>query len=235
MSHGPGDATGFLEQHGERPMTHLQKLGVLGHNCVVAHAVHVDQEEISLLARSGCSVAHCPTAALRCAIGVTQIGKVPEMLAAGINVSIGIDGNTVSNYADMMRATYLVAGLYKDARRDPSAFPAEQAYEMATLGGAHSMLASDEVGSIEARKKADLVLHDRLRPEWTPLLNVASQLVWAADGRGVHSVFVDGRRVVDDYKLTTLDERALYSRAQKAGEALAERFGKQAGTTWKLL
>jgi cytosine/adenosine deaminase-related metal-dependent hydrolase len=154
------------------------------------------------------------------------------MIAAGINVSIGIDGNNASNYADMMRATYLVAGLYKDARRDASLFSAEKAYEMATLGGARSIMAEDEIGSIEVGKKADLVLHDRLRPEWTPLLNVARQLVWSADGRGVHTVFVDGKKVVDDYRLTTIDEVALYKRAQTAGEAIVARGPFQDRASW---
>ena len=113
----------------------------------------------------------------------------------GINVSIGIDGNNASNYADMYRATYLVAGLFKDARMDPQMFPAEKAYEMATLGGARTMLMQDEIGSLEPGKKADVVLHDTDRPEWRPLLNVMNQLVWSADGRGVHTVFVDGAKV----------------------------------------
>jgi 5-methylthioadenosine/S-adenosylhomocysteine deaminase len=232
MSHGPSDAEGFLANYGERPMTHLAKLGVLARRTVVAHAVHVDDEEISHLAHSGCSVAHCPTAALRCAVGVTRLGKVPEMIAAGINVSIGIDGNNASNYADMMRATHLVAGLYKDARRDPSLFPAEKAYEMATLGGARSIMAEHEIGSVEVGKKADLVLHDRRRPEWTPLLNVANQLVWSADGRGVHTVFVDGKKIVDDYRLTTIDEFALYKRAQTAGEAIIARSTLEKRAVW---
>ncbi|TMK58465.1 MAG: amidohydrolase, partial [Actinobacteria bacterium] len=95
----------------------------------------------------------------------------------------------------------------------------------ATLGGARALLSEHEIGSIEPGKKADLVLHDRDRPEWTPLHNVASQLVWAADGRSVHTVFVDGRKVVDNYRLTTLDESDLYRRAQAAGEAIVKRAG----------
>eukprot|EP00903_Cladosiphon_okamuranus_P004263 g4261.t1 len=79
-------------------------------------------------------VAHCPTTALKVSYGITQIGKFPEMVKKGINVSIGTDGNNASNYSDLMRATYLVAGLFKDARRDPQMFPAEIAFEMATLG-----------------------------------------------------------------------------------------------------
>jgi len=232
MSPAAMDPEGFLAQFGRRPIEHLAELGVLGPDCVLVHCVHVDDNEIALLARHRCSVAHCPTTALKVAYGVTQIGKMPEMVAAGINLSIGIDGNNASNYSDMMRATYLVAGLFKDARRDPTIFPAEQAYEMATLGGARAILSEHEIGSLEPGKKADLVLHDRDRPEWTPLLNVANQLVWSADGRGVHTVYVDGRKVVDDYRLTTLDEHDLYRRAQTAGEAIVARSGLPDKARW---
>jgi cytosine/adenosine deaminase-related metal-dependent hydrolase len=232
MSPAALDPEGFLAQHGRRPVEHLAELGVLGPNCVLVHCVHVDDREVALLAQHGCSVAHCPTTALKVSYGVTQIGKMPEMRAAGVNVAIGTDGNNASNYSDMMRATYLVAGLFKDARRDPTMFPAEVAYEMATLGGARAILSDHEIGSLEPGKKADLVLHDRDRPEWTPLLNVANQLVWSADGRGVHTVFVDGYKVVDAYRLTTVDEHELYRRAQAAGEAIVARTGLPDRSKW---
>jgi cytosine/adenosine deaminase-related metal-dependent hydrolase len=118
-----------------------------------------------------------------------------------------------------------VAGLFKDGRQDPQMFPAEKAYEMATIGGARTMRLEDEIGSLEVGKKADLVLHDTDRPEWRPLLNVMNQLVWSADGRGVHTVFVDGVRVVDAGRMTTVDEEALYAAAQSAGEAITIRSG----------
>jgi cytosine/adenosine deaminase-related metal-dependent hydrolase len=148
---------------------------------------------------------------------------------------VGTDGNNASNYSDLMRATYLVAGLFKDARCDATMFPAEQAFEMATLGGARGLLLDTEIGSIETGKRADLVLHDRNRPEWTPLHNVANQLVYAADGRSVHTVFVDGRRVVDGYRLTTVDEEDLYRRAQRAGEAITSRSGLPNKAKWPVL
>ena len=233
MSPAAMDPEGFMAQFAQRPVEHLASIGVLGDNAVLVHCVHVDDNEIALLARHRCSVAHCPTTALKVSYGVTQIGRMPEMKAAGINLTIGTDGNNASNYSDMMRATYLVAGLFKDARRDPAMFPAEVAYEMATLGGARALLAEDEIGSIEAGKRADLVLHDRNRPEWTPLLNVANQLVWAADGRGVHTVLVDGRVVVDAYRLTTIDEDRLYETAQERAEALVARTGLPDRSKWK--
>jgi cytosine/adenosine deaminase-related metal-dependent hydrolase len=177
------------------------------------------------MAQAGVSVAHCPTTALKVSYGVTQVGRMPEMVQAGINVSIGTDGNNASNYSDLHRATYLVAGLFKDARTDPQMFPAEMAYEMGTIGGARTMLLQDEIGSLEPGKKADLVLHDIDRPEWRPLLNVMNQLVWSADGRGVHTVLVDGRVVVEAGRMTTVDEDALYVAAQAAGEAITLRSG----------
>lgn len=232
MSPAAMDPEGFLAQFGQRPVEHLDAIGVLGSNIVMVHCVHVNDDEIALMAQHRCSVSHCPTTALKVSYGITQIGKMPEMRAAGVNLAIGTDGNNAANYADMMRATYLVAGLWKDARRDPTMFPAEVAYEMATLGGARAILSEHEIGSLEAGKRADVVLHDRMRPEWTPLLNVANQLVWSADGRGVHTVFCDGRKVVDAYRLTTVDERALYARAQEAGEAIVARTGLPDRAKW---
>lgn len=232
MSPAAMDPEGFLERFGQRPMVHLDELGVLGPRVVMAHCVHVDDKEIDIMARRGCTVAHCPTTALKVAYGITQIGKIPEMLSAGVNVAIGTDGNNASNYSDLMRATYLVAGLFKDSRRDPTQIPAELAFEMATLRGAKAIGLEGSVGAIEPGMSADLVLHDRLRPEWTPLLNVANQLVYSADGRGVHTVFVEGKKVVDAYRLTTIDTGSLYERAQRAGEAIVKRSGLPARRKW---
>jgi cytosine/adenosine deaminase-related metal-dependent hydrolase len=225
MSPAKLDPDGFIAEFGQRPMVHLNELGVLRDDTAMTHCVHVDDSELDIMATAGCSVEHCPTTALKVAYGVTQIGKIPEMVMRGINVSIGIDGNNASNYSDMHRATYLVAGLFKDARMDPQMFPAEKAYEMATLGGARTMLMSDQIGSLEAGKLADVVMHDTDRPEWRPLLNVMNQLVWSADGRGVHTVFVDGAKVVDAGRMTTIDEETFYARCQRAGEAVTARSG----------
>ena len=225
MSPAKIDPDGFIAEFGQRPMIHLDQLGVLAPDVAITHCVHVDDEEIKVMARAQVSVAHCPTTALKVSYGVTRIGRMPEMVQAGINVSIGTDGNNASNYSDLHRATYLVAGLFKDGRQDPQMFPAEMAYEMATLGGARTLLMPDQIGSLEVGKKADVVLHDTDRPEWRPLLNVINQLVWSADGRSVHSVWVDGRQVVDAGRMTTIDESALYAAAQSAGEAITIRSG----------
>lgn len=225
MSPAQLDPDGFVAEFGQRPMVHLEEIGVLADDVVITHCVQVDDQELEVMARTGVHVAHCPTTALKVSYGVTRVGKFPEMVMAGINVAIGTDGNNASNYSDLMRATYLVAGLFKDARQDPQMFPAEIAYEMATLGGAEAMRMRDEVGSLEVGKLADVVLHDTDRPEWRPLLNVMNQLVWSADGRGVHTVFVDGNRVVEAGRITAFDEERFYAECQVAGEAVVARSG----------
>lgn len=225
MSPAKLDPEGFIEEFGQRPMIHLAELGILGPDVAMTHCVQVDDQELAVMAETGVHVAHCPTTALKVSYGVTQVGKFPEMVMAGINLGIGTDGNNASNYSDLMRATYLVAGLFKDARQDPQMFPAEKAYEMATLGGAATMQMSDQIGSLEVGKKADIVTHDTDRPEWRPLLNVMNQLVWSADGRGVHTVVVDGRKVVEAGRMTTIDEDVLYRAAQAGGEAITARSG----------
>ena len=225
MSPAMLDPEGFIAEFGQRPMVHLAELGVLGPDVVMTHCVQVDDREVAIIAETGAHVAHCPTTALKVSYGVTQVGKMPEMAMAGINIAIGTDGNNASNYSDLMRATYLVAGLFKDARQDPQMFPAEKAFEMATLGGAQAMQLSDHIGSLEVGRHADLVLHDTDRPEWRPLLNVMNQLVWSADGRGVHTVVVGGDIVVEDYRMTTVDESELWAKAQEMGEAITVQSG----------
>jgi cytosine/adenosine deaminase-related metal-dependent hydrolase len=151
------------------------------------------------------------------------------MAQAGVNLLLGTDGG---DQADMMKTMPLVAGLFKDARRDASLFPAHRALEMATVNGAKALNLSSQIGSLEVGKKADLVLHDADRPEWRPLSNVVSQLVWSADGRGVHSVWVDGRRVVDNYRCTTIDEEKLYADAQAAADSIIGRSGLPRVVAW---
>ncbi len=234
MSPAKLDPEGFVAEFGHRPMIHLAELGILRDDVAMTHCVQVDDQELAVMAEAGVSVAHCPTTALKVSYGVTRVGKMPEMVQMGINVSIGTDGNNASNYSDLMRATYLVAGLFKDGRQDPQMFPAEMAYEMATLGGARTMRMDDSIGSIEIGKRADVVLHDTDRPEWRPLLNVANQLVWSADGRGVHTVFVDGVKVVEGGRMTTIDESSFYDRCQMAGEAITARSGLPDKAKWPL-
>jgi cytosine/adenosine deaminase-related metal-dependent hydrolase len=111
-------------------------------------------------------------------------------------------------------------------------FPAHEALEMVTVNAARAMGMGAEIGALAPGMKADLVLHDIDRPEWRPLLNAVSQLVWCASGAGVHSVWVDGKRVVEDYRCTTIDEDKLFAEVQVAAEAYVGRSGLPTITAW---
>ncbi|CAN5402989.1 amidohydrolase [soil metagenome] len=232
MSPAVHDSEWYLANTGHRPVEHLAELGVLGPNVSLVHMVHVDANEVALVAESNTNVVHCPAAALKGAYGSSAVGLFPEMAAAGVNLLLGTDG---SDMADMMKPMTLMAGLFKDARRDASLFPAHQAIEMVTVNGARALGMSNSIGSLAVGMKADLVLHDTDRPEWRPLNNCVNQLVWSADGRGVHSVWVDGKRVVDNYTCTTIDEEKLLVEAQAAAESITGRSGLPSVYKWPVL
>ena len=221
MSPHPTDAQWFLENTGQRPIAHLAAIGALGDNVAVTHAVHIDEQELRCLAETATNVIHCSLAALRNASGITVAGLFPEMARSGINLCLGTDGDM----PDLMHVMKTVAAVFKDARQDAGMFSACDALTMATLNAAAALRLGDEISSLEAGKKADFVLHDTHRPEWRPVHNVVNQLVNSADGRGVHSVWVDGVRLVDNHRCTMLDEEALYAKAQAAGEAIVKRSG----------
>ena len=221
MSPYRADPAWYLENLGRRPVEHLAEIGVLGDNLCLTHLVHLDDREAALLAETRTNAIICPFAALKGAFGISALGRSPELAEAGMNIALGTDGYG----SDLMQKMALAAGLFKDARQDTKVFPASRALDMATLNGAKALQIPHEIGSIVTGKKADFVLHDTDRPEWRPLLNVLQQLVWCADGRSVHSVWVDGVRVVENYRHTLIDEDELYAAAQVAGEAIIKRSG----------
>lgn len=228
MSPFRADTEWYLEHVGRHPIEHLAHIGVLGDRLALTHLTHLSGGEVELLAQSRTNAIFCPSAALRGAFGVSVTGRFPELHAAGVNIALGTDGDL----PDLMRQMPLAAAVYKDARRDARIFPAHEVLDMAIAGGARLLRLHDEIGSLEMGKKADFVLHDTRRPEWQPLLNALHQLVWSADGRGVHSVWVDGVRVVDNYRCTLLDEEEIYRRSQRAAQELLGRSGVPARCAW---
>jgi cytosine/adenosine deaminase-related metal-dependent hydrolase len=211
------------------PTQHLESLGVLGPNIVLAHVLGIDDAEIDAMARTGTTAAMCPVTAAKGGRGVGEHGRLPELLAKGVKVALGCDSPNNSNHLDIVRAMNMAAIQYKDARQDMKQIPAETAVELATLTGAQALGLGDEIGSLEAGKKADLVLFDTQRPEWQAMFNPLSNLVYNADGRSVHTVIVDGRVVVDAYRQTFVDEPRLYAKVQEIGEKLLARTGVTAG------
>ncbi|HET7339899.1 MAG TPA: amidohydrolase family protein [Methylomirabilota bacterium] len=213
----------------------LDALGLLGPTTKLAHMIYVGDAEVATLARRGVKIAHCPSAALKHTKGLAAHGRFPEMLQAGVCVSLGGDSGNGSNHFDMLRLMYLAATVFKDARLDVGVMPAERVLEMATIGGAEALLLERQIGSIEVGKRADLVLYDLDTPEWRPLLNPVNNLVYAASGASVRTVLVDGRVVLDEGRLTTVDEPALYARVERLSREHVRRAGVPVESKWPVV
>lgn len=235
MSPDPADPEFYLAATGKRPILHLADIDALGPHLSLTHAIFLDHAEVQTLAQSGTHVTHCPMTALKGAYGASHSGLFPEMAAAGVPIQLGTDGNNNGNSSDMMRAMYVLAGLFKDSRRDASLFSAYQVLEAGTLNGAAGAQLGHAIGALEPGKKADLIAHDRNRPEWAPLLNAVQQLIWSADGRGVHSVWVDGKRLVEGYRTMTIDQDRLIAEVEQAAPHLIARAGKSVECLWPVL
>ena len=239
--HGVGWGMMQRALHPSRPgrdtitLARLDALGVLGPRTKLAHMVYVDDDDVARLAGRGVKVVHCPTAGLKHTKGLAAHGRFPEMVDAGVCVALGGDSGNGSNHFDMLRLMYLAATLYKDARNDVTVLPAETVLEMGTLRGAEALLLDDQIGSIEPGKRADLVLYDLDTPEWRPLLNPVNNLVYAASGASVRTVLIDGRVVLDDGRLTTLDERDLYERVERLSRAHVRRAGVPIESPWPVV
>jgi len=178
-----------LAEHGVRPLERLGKLGLLGPNLIAVHAVHLTAAEIQVLARHGCSVAHCPSSNLKLASGFAPIEALRN---AGVNICLGTDGAASNNRLDVFTEMRSAALLAKAVARDASAFPAHAALRAATLGGARALGLSARIGSIEPGKRADLVAVQMRAPELAPCYDPVSHLVYAAGREHVSHVWVDG-------------------------------------------
>ncbi|MGW5652096.1 amidohydrolase [Streptomyces humi] len=191
--------------HGRRPVELLDRLGLLGPDLLIAHAVDLTGPEIAALARTGTSVAHCPVSNLKLGCG---IAPVPRLLGAGVTVGLGTDGAVSSNTLDLLGAVRQAALVHK-AGGDPTAVGAEQAVRMATVEGARALGLDGQLGSLEPGKRADLIVLDLGRPHLTPRHDVWSMLAYAAQASDVRDTVVDGRVLMRDRALTTLDEAAV--------------------------
>ena len=206
---------------GMRNVAYLDSVGLSGPRVVLAHCVHVDEQELSLLASAGTHVAHFPSANMKLASGAAPVS---EMLGRGVSVSLGADGAPCNNRLDMfteMRAAALLQKLLKG----PEALPAPRVLRMATTGGARALGLEGDIGSIEAGKRADLTVVDLSRLHTTPRPDVVSTLVYAAEASDVRTVLIDGEIVLDDGKLLTLDGREVIAEAETQAGLLLGRLG----------
>ena len=177
-----------VSTYGVRPLMHLAELGILGPNLTLVHMIHLDDEEVRIVAESGAAVVHCPAAAMRRGMGAIRVGKFPELAARGVPLALGSDG--LSGKRDVLRQAYLAAVGFREYRDELPVFTAEAVLEMATVGGARALGLELEVGSIEEGKRADIVIHTLDRSRGAPDLQRSCRqprvLRWIRDGPDRH-------------------------------------------------
>jgi len=204
---------------GERNIDYLNSLGIVGSHVVLAHCIHLDNAEMETLAQTSTNVAHCPSSNLKLGSG---IARVTEMLARGIPVSLGADGAACNNRLDMF-TEMRTAALLQKALHGPEVLPAARALRMATIDGATAMGLENQIGSIEVGKRADLIVVDLNGSHATPATEAVSALVYSANASDVRASVIDGRIVMRDRKLTTLNEATVIDGANREAEALFAR------------
>jgi 5-methylthioadenosine/S-adenosylhomocysteine deaminase len=210
------------QETGQRNVAYLHSLGVTGRHVALAHCVHLDETELEILAGTGTNVAHCPSSNLKLGSG---IAPVREMLERGISVSIGADGAPCNNRLDMF-TEMRTAALLQKVQHGADILPARRVLRMATIDGARALGLEEEIGSLEAGKLADLIIVNLDRLHSTPRpAELVSALVYSAQTCDVRDVFIDGRPVMRERNLLTMNEREVIDEANREASSLRERAG----------
>ena len=213
------------KQNGASPVQYLEKIGVLGPDLVAAHCIFVDEADRKLLAERQVGCVHNPSSNMMLASGVAP---VPEMRAAGVAVGLGTDGPAGSNNdLDLMEEIDLAAKLAKISKMDPLALNAKAVVEMATIDGARALHMEKEIGSLEAGKKADVILIGLDEPNAVPMYDVYAQIAYSLKASDVQTVIIGGRVVMLDHKLLTIDEPRVLEKAREYGKSVKESLGME--------
>jgi len=227
----PAETAEVQKKFGVRPVERFRRLGLVDANLYAVHMGALDDAEVELVVKSGMKVCHCASASMLGAFGCIAHGKFVELAAAGATLSLGTDAAAISRFLDLVREMYLVACAHKDVAIDAEVMGAHKAFEMATIEGARALLCADEIGSLEAGKRADLVLVRTSGLEWypRPLLNPVANLVYSSSGEAVDSVMVDGQWLMRGRKLLTIDEELLKQKVMQnaAGAARAAKIPEE--------
>ncbi|HEY6046408.1 MAG TPA: 5'-deoxyadenosine deaminase [Pyrinomonadaceae bacterium] len=208
-------------ESGQRNVAYLDSLGISGAHVVLAHCVHLTTEEMEILARTHTNVSHCPSSNLKLGSG---LARVAEMLARKIPVSLGADGAPCNNRLDMFTEMRTAALLQKLAH-GPEILPAIIALRMATIEGARALGLESEIGSLEAGKRADVMVVDLARLHSSPQGDIVSSLVYSAQASDVNTTIIDGRIVMRDRELLSLDELRVMENANREATTLMGRAG----------
>lgn len=209
------------EIYGEPTVTHLNRLGVLDKNLLAVHTVWLTNEEVALFKEHDVKVSHNPASAMR----VLGFAKIPRMLNEGICVSIGTDGASSSNRMDMVDEMWLTSLIHKGWRLDSTVVPSQDILKMATINGARALLDDKIYGSIEVGKKADLIIINPFGPSMMPVNDKIAALVTAMHSSNIESSMCDGRWIMRDRKVLTLDEEMIVKAACEHADVIYKRAG----------
>ena len=213
------EINGSLKEYGKRPFEWVAETGLFdGKGTLAAHCVHLDDKDIELIKKYNIRVAHNPGSNMKLASGVAP---VPRLLKEGVVVGLGTDGASSNNNLDMLEEVNLAAMLHKVNEYNPLAVPAFEALKMGTEYGAAAIGIKD-IGKLETGFKADITLFDTNSAAWFPRHNLVSQLVYSANAGSVDTVICDGRVIMENKELKTLDEERILFEAQRSADRLTK-------------
>ncbi len=210
-----------MDKYGEGTVAHLNRLGVLDKNLLAVHTVWLTDEEVDMFRAHDVKVSHNPAAAMR----VLGFAKIPKMYRDGICVTIGTDGAPSSNRMDMVDEMWLTSLIHKGWRLDPTVMKAQEILTMATRNGARALMDDHLYGSLEPGKKADLIVINPNSASMLPLHDPIANLVTAMHSSNVESTLCDGKWLMKNRVVKTLDERAILKEAKKHAAAIYKRAG----------
>jgi len=210
------------KEFGKLPAEFMDQVGLVGPRVVFAHGVWLTESEWAILARKHATVAHCPSSNMKLSSGTA---RVPEMTKAGVNVGLGCDGGPSNNCYDMIREMKTASLLQKVRTMDPLTTNASTVLEMATIKGARALGLENQIGSIEVGKKADLIVVNLRKPHLTPTFNPVSSIVYAAEGSDVQTTIIEGKIIMENRVVKTLNEDKIIQGASERATRLLERAG----------
>ena len=211
------EVSDIINEHGNRPFEYLEEIDFLGSEITAAHGIWLSESEIDIIKERNVKISHNPSSNMKLSSGVSPVA---ELLGKGVNVSMGTDGSASNNNMDLLEEMKIAALLQKVKTMDPTVLTAQDVFKMATINGANSLGLENEIGTIEVGKKADLVLVNMKTPKLTPFRNPISHLVYSANGGDVDTVICNGKLLMKNKELLTIDEANVLEIAENASEDL---------------
>ena len=219
LAEAPSEVEFVRKKKNMRPIEYVSKIGFLSKRTIAAHVVHANDKEIEILKRIGVGVSHNPQSNMKVVAGVAPI---PQMLKANLRLGLGTDGAASNNDLSLWEEMDTAAKLHKIFSKDPKVVSAKEAFQMATIGGARALHLEDKIGSIETGKLADIVIVNFDGLHQTPFYNVYSHLVYTTKASDVLTTIINGKIVMRNRRLLTLNERLIKKQANEMGRRIVK-------------